>query len=62
MKEGEKAEMEEEKRIEEKAADTPEFNIENYPIEEYTNSRGEQLTRRVVPDDILDKHYKEAPS
>ena len=62
MKEGGKAEMEEEKRIEEKAADTPEFNIENYPIEEYTNSRGEQLTRRVVPDDILDKHYKEAPS
>jgi len=41
---------------------TPEvFDITKYPKEDYVNSRGEELTRYIVPDNILEEHYREAP-
>ena len=38
------------------------FDISIYPKETYTNSKGEEVERYVVPDDIFDKHCKELPN
>lgn len=58
MKEGGKAEMEEEKRIEK----TPEFNIADYPqIERVVRKTGEKKLFYVVPDELFEEHLKELP-
>jgi len=40
--------------------ETP-FDITIYPKENYTNSKGEEKERYIVPDDIFEKHIKELP-
>lgn len=40
--------------------DTP-FDITIYPKEKYTTSKGQEIERYIVPDDIFEKHIKELP-
>lgn len=40
--------------------ETP-FDITIYPKENYTNSKGEEKERYIVPDDIFEEHIKELP-
>jgi len=40
--------------------ETP-FDITIYPKENYTNSKGEEKERYIVPDDIFEKYIKELP-
>jgi hypothetical protein len=41
---------------------TPEvFDITKYPKEDYVNSRGEELTRYIVPDDVFEEYLKQLP-
>ena len=37
------------------------FDVTIYPEETYTNSKGEEKTRRIVPDDVFEEHLKELP-
>lgn len=49
--------------IETKLNNPPEaFNIENYPKEEFTNSKGETKTRHIIPDEVFEEHIKELPN
>lgn len=41
--------------------DTP-FDITIYPKENYTNSKGEEKERYIVPDDIFEEYLKELPT
>ena len=37
------------------------FDVTIYPEETYTTSKGEEKTRRIVPDDVFEEHLKELP-
>lgn len=37
------------------------FDITIYPEEAYTNSKGEEKTRRIVPDDVFEENLNELP-
>jgi hypothetical protein len=47
---------------ENKAASTPEFDITKYPKEDYTDSKGNEKTRYILPDDVFWEHLKEIPN
>lgn len=47
---------------EDKAASTPEFDITKYPKEDYTDSKGNEKTRYILPDDVFWEHLKEIPN
>lgn len=52
------------KNTKKKSASTPKestFDITQYPKEDYTNSKGEEKTRYIVPDDIFVEHLKDLP-
>ena len=52
------------KNKKEVAASTPktDFDITKFPQEEYTTSKGEELTRYIVPDHIFEEHLRELPT
>jgi hypothetical protein len=47
---------------ENKAASTPEFDITKYPKEDYIDSKGNEKTRYILPDDVFWEHLKEIPN
>lgn len=47
---------------ENKTASTPEFDITKYPKEDYTDSKGNEKTRYILPDDVFWEHLKEIPN
>ena len=51
------------KNKKEVAASTPktDFDITKYPKEDYTNSKGEEKTRYILPDEVFWEHLKEIP-
>lgn len=52
------------KNTKKKSASTPKestFDITQYPKEDYTNSKGEEKTRYILPDEVFWEHLKEIP-
>ena len=37
------------------------FDVTKYPKEKYTNSKGEEKERFIIPDNLFDEHIKELP-